>query len=132
MNHGLSEATVAKIWDVLARFSAVEGAVLYGSRAKGTFKPGSDIDLTLLGKRLTLATLGDIADALDDLLLPYEIDLSIFDQIEHEGLRGHIRRVGRIFYPENREGRPFSPEESLPARASRCMKNRLKGVISQK
>jgi predicted nucleotidyltransferase len=101
MNHGLPEATVAKICAILARFPAVEKAVLYGSRAKGTYKPGSDIDLTLLGNHLSSATLGTIADQLDDLLLPYQIDLSIFDQIDHEGLREHIQRVGQVFYRKN-------------------------------
>jgi uncharacterized protein len=101
MNHGLPEATVAKICAILARFPAVEKAVLYGSRAKGTYKPGSDIDLTLLGNHLSSATLGTIADQLDDLLLPYQIDLSIFDQIDHEGLREHIQRVGQVFYMKN-------------------------------
>jgi len=103
MNHGLPEATVAKICAILARFPAVEKAVLYGSRAKGTYKPGSDIDLTLLGDHLSSATLGKIADQLDDLLLPYQIDLSIFDQINHEGLREHIQRVGQVFYQKNRD-----------------------------
>jgi len=98
MNHGLPAATVAAIRGVLARFAAVEKAVLYGSRAKGTFKPGSDIDLTLQGKDLTTATLGAIADELDDLLLPYQIDVSIYHRIDHDGLRAHIKRVGRVFY----------------------------------
>lgn len=101
MNHGLQKSTVAKICGILARFSAVEKAVLYGSRAKGTYKPGSDIDLTLLGDKLSPATLGTIADQLDDLLLPYQIDLSIFDQIDHEGLREHIQCVGQVFYRKN-------------------------------
>lgn len=93
MNHGLQKSTVAKICGILARFSAVEKAVLYGSRAKETYKPGSDIDLTLLGDKLPSATLGAIADQLDDLLLPYQID--------HEGLREHIQRVGQAFYRKN-------------------------------
>jgi predicted nucleotidyltransferase len=102
MNHGLSPATVAKICGVFARFPSVEKVVLYGSRAKGTSKPGSDIDLTLLGDSLTSAELGAIADELDDLLLPYQIDLSIFHQIDHERLRDHIERVGLVFYEKDR------------------------------
>ena len=98
MNHGLSSDTVARIRGVFARFPSVKKAVLYGSRAKGTFRPGSDIDLTLLGDNLTSAELGAIADELDDLLLPYQIDLSIFHLLEHEDLREHIERVGQVFY----------------------------------
>ena len=98
MNHGLSSATVAAIHGVFSRFPSVERAVLYGSRAKGSFRPGSDIDLTLHGKDLTPTLLGDIADALDDLLLPYTIDLSIFADLDHPDLRNHIERVGMVFY----------------------------------
>lgn len=98
MNHGLSDAVVAKINRVFMGFPAVDKVLLYGSRAKGTFKPGSDIDLTLIGDGLTLEDLGHIADELDDVLLPYEIDLSIFAQINDVDLRNHIKRVGQIFY----------------------------------
>lgn len=107
MNHGLPEAAVEEICGVLARFPAVEKAVIYGSRAKGTFKPGSDIDLTLLGDQLTPAQLGAIADELDELLLPYRIDLSIFHRIDHDGLRAHIERVGRVFYEKTTH--PIAP-----------------------
>jgi len=98
MNHGLPAAAVEKICGVLARFPAVEKALLYGSRAKGTFKPGSDIDLTLQGDRLTSAQLGAIFDELDELLLPYRIDLSIYHHIAQDALREHIQRVGQVFY----------------------------------
>ena len=98
MNHGLPSQTVKKIHTVFSRFPAIEKAVLYGSRAKGTYKTGSDIDLTLYGDTLTTAELGAIVEELDDLLLPYQIDLSIFDQIAHAKLREHIERVGVVFY----------------------------------
>ena len=95
---GLSDATLAQICATLAEFPQVAQGVLYGSRAKGNFKPGSDIDLTLRGDGLTLSLLGDIDMALDDLLLPYEIDLSIYDQLGHAELVAHIDRVGRVIY----------------------------------
>ena len=98
MNHGLDPDTVAAIQGVLAGFSTIESAVLYGSRAKGNFKPGSDIDLTLHGTELTSTTLGGVADALDDLLLPHTIDLSIFGTLDHAELREHIERVGMVIY----------------------------------
>lgn len=76
----------------------MEKVVLYGSRAKGNFKPGSDIDLTLYGYSLTSSELGTIAEELDDLLLPYQIDLSIFAKISNVDLQEHINRVGVILY----------------------------------
>lgn len=95
---GLTATTIKKICQVFRRFPQVERAVLYGSRAKGNFKPGSDIDLTLVGEGLNPQLLGQIADALDDLLLPYMIDLSIEAELQHEALQAHIQRVGKIFY----------------------------------
>jgi len=98
MNHGLSECTVARIRGVFARFPAIESAILYGSRAKGNFKPGSDIDLALCGTGLDADTHARIADALDELLLPYTIDLALYADIDHAPLREHIDRVGVLFY----------------------------------
>jgi predicted nucleotidyltransferase len=96
--HGLAEETVEKIQAVLAGFPQVEKAVIYGSRAKGNFKPGSDIDLTLFGDGLTDKVMSRIYWALDDLLLPYKIDLSLFSALKHPALIEHIRRVGIVLY----------------------------------
>ncbi|MEO6321523.1 MAG: nucleotidyltransferase domain-containing protein [Polaromonas sp.] len=98
MNCGLPEATITQIRGVLARFAEVDKAVLYGSRAMGNYRTGSDIDLTLYGAGLSFDLLGLIANELDDLLLPYTIDLSIFEQLSHAELREHIERVGKAFY----------------------------------
>lgn len=98
MDFGLSEVTVDKIRSVFAAHPEVERAVVYGSRAKGNYKNGSDIDLTLHGPSLTNKILMDLMIELDDLLLPYTIDLSHFDTLEHAALREHIERVGRVFY----------------------------------
>lgn len=98
---GLSPATLQKIRNTLARHPHVERAVVYGSRAKGNYKPGSDIDLTLFpdpGAAIDHRELGDIADEIDDLLLPYMVDLSVFDHIDNAALREHIQRVGRVLY----------------------------------
>jgi predicted nucleotidyltransferase len=99
MKHGLSSKTVEKINAVLSRYPQVEQAILYGSRAKGNYKNGSDIDLTLCGGEvLTQQVLYRIMDELDDLLLPYTMDVSIFEELEDQALIGHIRRVGVRFY----------------------------------
>ena len=87
-----------RIREVLARYPEVEKATLYGSRAKGTHRPGSDIDLTLCGSRLDHTLLTRIENELDDLLLPYRIDLSLFATLTHPALLDHIRRVGVTFY----------------------------------
>ena len=98
MNTGLDADVVGKIRGVFMQFPELEQAVLYGSRAMGTFKPGSDIDLTLLGPALTPDLLASISIALDDLLLPLTMDLSLFDSLDNRELRDHIERVGVELY----------------------------------
>ncbi|MCD6475063.1 MAG: nucleotidyltransferase domain-containing protein [Anaerolineaceae bacterium] len=95
---GLAQADVKKILSVFEQCEAIEEVVLYGSRAKGNYHPGSDVDLTLKGVELNLKSLNKISNELDDLLLPYYFDLSIFTQIENEELIDHIQRVGVTIY----------------------------------
>ena len=97
LQFGLSSKTIADIQEIFAKHDSIETAVIYGSRAKGTFKIGSDIDLTLRGN-LQLTELLKIENELDDLLLPYKIDLSIENQIANMDLLEHINRVGQLFY----------------------------------
>lgn len=98
LTFGLPLAAVEKIRGVFASHPEVERSVLYGSRAKGNYKTGSDIDLTMYGDDLNHTILLKILDELDDLLLPWMIDLSIFRQIDSVSLREHIERVGVVFY----------------------------------
>lgn len=92
--HGLTDKTLAQIAGVLARFSGVETAVLFGSRAKGTHKPGSDIDLALTGEKLDWRTIGRIDSALDDVSLPYTFSLIMLNDRTDPEVAAHIRRVG--------------------------------------
>ncbi|HQZ30147.1 MAG: nucleotidyltransferase domain-containing protein [Verrucomicrobiales bacterium] len=96
--HGLKAATIARIVEVLRSFPEMERAMLFGSRAKGTHEPGSDIDLALSGEGLDWRALGRIDDALDDLLLPYRFSLITLDERTDEDVAAHVRRVGSLFY----------------------------------
>lgn len=98
MMYGLSDETVQKIQNVFAEFPQVLKAVLYGSRAKGNYKTGSDIVLTLFGTELNLQIQQKIEHRIDDLLLPYSVDLSVYNDISNEDLKEHINRVGITFY----------------------------------
>ena len=95
---GLPQAAIDKLCGVFSDWPQVERVVLYGSRAKGTYRPGSDIDLTLEGTGLSLEQLLAIENQLDELLLPWMIDLSIRDRIDNPALLEHIARVGVPFY----------------------------------
>jgi predicted nucleotidyltransferase len=106
MKYGLQETPIQKIRAVLAHYPQVERAILYGSRAKGNHRNGSDIDLTLDGGAdLTLSVVYRILDDLDELLLPYTIDLSILDNISDPDVIEHIRRVGVLFYDRREAGK---------------------------
>ena len=94
---GLNENIIQQICSVLPSFPQVDAAVLYGSRAKGNYKPGSDIDLTLKGN-FDLSILNSISLKLDDLYLPYMFDLSIHHHINDPDMIDHISRVGIELY----------------------------------
>lgn len=97
---------------MLSHYPQVEKAILYGSRAKGNYKPGSDIDLTLTGNEaLTLDVLYRIIDDIDDLLLPYTFDLSILHQISDPDVIEHIQRVGVVLYEKGTANTHLQPDE---------------------
>lgn len=96
--YGLTPGQITAIQEVFRHHGKIGKAILYGSRAKGTYRPGSDIDLTLQGEDLSFSDLVRIANELDDLLLPFNIDLSILQSIENPDLIAHINRVGVDFY----------------------------------
>jgi len=98
MRYGLNEEAVKAIQDVFRSHPAIQEVLLYGSRAKGNFKPGSDIDLTLVGDGIQTRELAKVEQELDDLLLPYTFGISLFRCLTHPGLVDHIRRVGVTFY----------------------------------
>jgi len=95
---GLRPSAIEKVRAVFSRHPEVERVILYGSRAKGNYRPGSDIDLTICGESVTLSQLLRIEHELDELLLPYKIDLSLHHKIDNPHLLEHIKRVGQLFY----------------------------------
>ena len=92
--YGLTDNELEKLCNLFRKHEEIEQAVLYGSRAKGNFKPFSDIDITLMGDKLTHSTLSSLSDEIDDLLLPYNVDLSIHDKLKNAALLEHIQRIG--------------------------------------
>lgn len=95
---GLSAATLAVIRAILAREPKVERAILIGSCTKGTHRPGSDIDLALVGEGLEIDTLGRLAPVVEESSIPYQVDLCWLAAVEHAPLREHIERVGQVLY----------------------------------
>ncbi len=95
--HGLPDRTWAQILGVLAAHPEVEQAILFGSRAKGTHRVGSDVDLALVGA-VDLTSECRIAGELDELPTPYTFDVVALASLRHAGLRAHIERVGVVVW----------------------------------
>lgn len=98
LRFGLKEHTINQINGVFKCYPSIDTVLLYGSRAKGNYRQGSDIDLTIIGTNFNDAQLNQIERQLEDLSLPYIIDLSLIHQIDNPDLIEHINRVGQIFY----------------------------------
>jgi len=94
MNDGLKEKYRKAIIEILSACPRVERAVLFGSRAMGTFAPASDVDLALYGDDLTLGDLADLAEEIDDLAMPQRVDLILHKSIRNENLLKHIKKHG--------------------------------------
>ena len=98
MKYGLPEDSIDKLLAIISREPRVDAVTLYGSRAKGSYRDGSDIDLCLDAPKLDYSTLMRIENELDDLLLPWKIDISVRHRIDNPDLVSHIDRVGKILY----------------------------------
>lgn len=99
---GLKKTTIDRMHDVFMKHRQITQVVLYGSRAMGNYRHGSDIDLTLIGDELTYMQLSRIETDLDELMLPYTIDLSLFHHIDNQDLVDHIKKEGKVFYTRDR------------------------------
>ena len=101
MNHGLSEKTLATLDSIFRKYPGIKQAILYGSRAKGNYKTGSDIDLTLkTGSDFNFTNLLRISSDFDDSDMPYFVDVSIYDKLSNPDLKAHIDRVGKVLYTQ--------------------------------
>ena len=109
----LPSSAVHRILAALASFPLITRTTVYGSRAKGTARRGSDIDLVIDGAHLNTRQLNRIATSLDDLLLPYEIDLSIRDHIDNAALLDHIDRVGIVIFDRSHGRAPRKDFEDM-------------------
>lgn len=110
---GLKPEVADAIRGVLADFDCITRAILYGSRAKGSYKVGSDIDLTLItAGEPPHALLLKLDNALDELDLPYSFDISLLQQIGNENLLEHIKRVGVVFYTAEGFAGPESADKA--------------------
>lgn len=99
MSTGLSELDIEYIVGVIAKFREIKKAVVFGSRAKGSYKAGSDVDIAIYGDDITFDTISSLHSLLEDESpLPYFFDIVDYTHLDHNELREHIDRVGIVIY----------------------------------
>ena len=98
MPFGLKPHIIEQTNAIFRKYPEISKVILYGSRAKGNYRNGSDIDLSIFADEIDLTTLQKIETEIDNLLLPYTFDISIFKNINNQNLIEHIERVGVEFY----------------------------------
>ena len=98
MTDGLKEQHRRAVIDIIAANARVERAVLFGSRATGTFRPASDVDLALFGDRLSMRDQANLAAAIEELTIPQRVQLLLYGTVDSIALREHIENQGVEWY----------------------------------
>ena len=94
---GLYPKSYKEILKIIEDCESIDEVIIYGSRAKGNYREGSDIDITILGEP-SKADISKLWQDLDDSYIPYKFDISIYNDLKSDSLKEHIQRVGKTFY----------------------------------
>ncbi len=98
MNFGISSESFNKLITLFNETPNITEVTLYGSRALGTYKDGSDIDITIMNNNFSYNELLTLTNKIDDLLIPYKVDISIFNTLDNQELIEHINKHGVTFF----------------------------------
>lgn len=98
-DYGINEKSMELLLDTFSKYPQIEEVILFGSRAKGNYKRGSDIDIAIKGKQCS----ADLALKLqsyinEELLIPYMVDIVDYQSLNHVELKNYIDRVGKSIY----------------------------------
>ena len=115
MTDGLKERHRKAVIDIIAANAKVERAVLFGSRATGTFRPASDVDLALFGDRLSVSDQVNLTAAIDDLTIPQRVHLLLYGMIDSIALRNRIETQGVEWYRRQGTGARNRPDRDAGA-----------------
>ena len=97
MRYGLPDEHIKIILDYIARYSEIEEAVLFGSRALGTYKPGSDVDIALKGNKVDSFLAAHLKSEIEEeTTLPYFFDFVAYSKLNHKDLIKHIDKYGVV------------------------------------
>ena len=98
-DYGISERSFQLLLKTFEGFPEIDQVLLFGSRAKGNYRTGSDIDLAVKGKKVGPALIFRLKSTFNERLpIPYEVDVVGYEDLNHESLKEHIDRVGKVIY----------------------------------
>lgn len=103
MRFGLEEHIILQLIHLFEQQPKIDKAIVFGSRAKGNHKPGSDIDIAFKGTDLNTKDILNLYVKWDDLEIPFKLDLLKYETIKEPALKDHIDRVGIEFYSRWKE-----------------------------
>lgn len=95
---GLTQTQFQLMINAISSFNEIEKVLIFGSRANGNFKPGSDIDLAVFGEKVNRTTINRLSSALEDLPLPFMFDLIDYHELTNESLKEKIDAQGQLFF----------------------------------
>lgn len=99
MNFGIPSKSMSLIINALVQKEEIEKALIFGSRSMGNYKNGSDVDIAIFGKDITMEILNQLRIELNEKLpLPYYFDIVYYDSLEHDKLKEHIDKYGKVLY----------------------------------
>lgn len=96
--YGLDDKHIRELTDILRKFPHIAEVVLYGSRARGDYHRGSDIDICLKGENITKADIIQLKTALYESRIPYFFDIAVWQNIKNADFKANIERDGKVFY----------------------------------
>jgi uncharacterized protein len=103
LQFGLSEPILDSLREVFSRYPAIDSVMVFGSRAAGTYRPQSDIDLAVFAPAMSERDFGSLWSALDDLPILFRLDVVHWDRVANDTLKQHARRHGALLYPSGQE-----------------------------
>lgn len=95
---GLSEEVISELHGIFRKYPGIETVIIFGSRAKGGYSTGSDIDLAIQGNKVSRELLKAVSLDIDRLGLLYKVDIVDYNQEKNTPLGRHIDRAGKVFY----------------------------------
>lgn len=98
---GIKDEELYSLKNIFSSTVEVDKVILFGSRAKGCYKPYSDLDLVLCGEDVSSTVLGNLLMDIDDLLMPYKVDLLLYNRITNEALKHEVETFGVVIYQKN-------------------------------